>query len=188
MNEEMERVLDATRDSLTDEMVARLAGAATDAVDLVDRVNRSGLAGGIPALAEMVGNGDLERLARLARVYGSAEDALTDEMIGRLAETAAEGFSLLDRLNRGGAGRLVEMLAHLESSGALERIAETLPRMLQKLDTIERLLHAVDAARAETEKAPRAAGGIAGLWGLVREPESQDALRLLINVGKQLRA
>jgi Asp-tRNA(Asn)/Glu-tRNA(Gln) amidotransferase C subunit len=188
MNEDLERVAEAARDALSDEIVARLAGAATDALELVDRVNRSGLTAAIPAFAEMVANGDLDRLVKLARVYGSAEDALSDEIVGRLAATAADSLSLLDRLNRGGGERLVEMLARLESSNALERIAEMLPRVLQKLDTVERLLNAVEAARAETGKGPGAAGGMSGLWGTLREPESQDALRLLINVGKQLRA
>ena len=48
---EAERVLAAARDSLSDEMVSRLAGTATDAMDLIDRVNRTGLYRAIPALA-----------------------------------------------------------------------------------------------------------------------------------------
>ena len=40
---ETERVLAAARDSLSDEMVSRLAGTATDAMDLIDRVNSTGL-------------------------------------------------------------------------------------------------------------------------------------------------
>src|SRR5512147_3147605 len=124
---EAERVLSAARDSLSDEMVARLAGTAGDAMDLIDRVNRSGLYRAIPALAELINNGDLDRLAKLARVYSSAEDSLSDEMVGRLTETVSEGLSLLDRFSRGGAGQLVEMLARMEASGALERIADTLP-------------------------------------------------------------
>ncbi|HSQ02441.1 MAG TPA: hypothetical protein VLN59_00315, partial [Burkholderiales bacterium] len=127
LNGDIERVLAAARDSLSDEMVSRLAGTASDAMDLIDRVNRTGLAKAIPALADLVNNGDLDRLAKLARVYGSAEDALSDEMVGRIAETAAEGLSLLDRLSRGGAFRLVELLANLEASGSLERMAATLP-------------------------------------------------------------
>jgi uncharacterized protein YjgD (DUF1641 family) len=185
---EIERVVAAARDSLTDEMVARLAGTATDAIDLVDRVNRTGLYKAIPALADLVNNGDLDRLAKLARVYGSAEDALTDEMVGRLAETAAEGLSLLDRLNRGGAARLVEMLARLEASGSLRRIADVLPRLLERLDTAERMLHAFETAAADTARAPRSTGGLGGAWSLVRDPDNQDALRFLINLGKALRA
>ena len=248
LTEDLERLAAAARDSLTDEMVTRLAGAGTDAIDLIDRVNRSGLGAAIPALAEMVNNGDLDRLAKLARVYGSAEDALTDEMVGRLSETmaegmslldqvnrsgldralpaisrlvadgdldrlvqlarvygsaqdsltdemvsrlsetVAEGLSLLDRLSRGGAGRMVELLAHLESTGALEQVAETVPRLLARTELLEGMLAAFDQAAADTAKGPRAAGGLGGLWGMMRDPDNQDALRFLINLGKALRA
>lgn len=143
---ETERVLSAARDSLSDEMVSRLAGTATDAMDLIDRINRTGLYRAIPALAELVNNGDLDQLAKLARVYSSAEDSLSDEMVGQLAETVSEGMSLLDRFSRGGAGQLVEMLARLESSGNLKRIADTLPRLLERMEMLDRVLHAFDAA------------------------------------------
>jgi hypothetical protein len=188
MSEELERFVAAARDSLSDEMVGRLAGTATDAMDLIDRVNRTGLSNAIPALADMVHNGDLDRIAKLARVYGSAEDALSDEMIGRIAETIAEGMSLLDRASRGGAGRLVEMLAHMEATGSLERIADALPRLTQRLDMLENLLAAFDTAAADTARAPRAAGGFGGIWGMMRDPDNQDALRYLINLGKAMRA
>lgn len=187
MSADIERVLAAARDSLSDEMVSRLAGTASDAMDLIDRVNRTGLARAIPALAELVNNGDLDRLAKLARVYGSAEDALSDEMVGRIAETAAEGLSLLDRLNRGGALRMVEMLARLEASGSLARIADTLPRLAQKLEMLERMLHAFEVAASKTAVEPRAPGGIGGMWRLMSDPDNQDALRFLMNVGKELR-
>lgn len=183
---EGERVLAAARDSLSDEMIARLAGTASDAMDLVDRVNRTGLYRAIPALAELVNNGDLDRLARLARVYTAAEDSLSDEMIGRLAETATEGISLLDRLSRGGAGRLVEMLAHLETSGNLKRIADTLPRLVERMEMLDALLHAFQASCDTTTRQPKSAGGVGGLWSLMRDPENQDALRFLINVGKAM--
>jgi uncharacterized protein YjgD (DUF1641 family) len=184
---ETERVLAAARDSLSDEMISRLAGTATDAMDLIDRVNTTGLYRAIPALADLVNNGDLDRLAKLARVYGSAEDALSDEMISRIAETTAEGMSLLDRLNRGGAGRLVELLAHLEASGDLHRIAEAIPRLVDRLDTLEGMLHGFEAAGEATEKGARAAGGFGGLWSMMRDPDNQDALRFLINLGKEMR-
>jgi uncharacterized protein YjgD (DUF1641 family) len=185
---EAERVLAAARDSLSDEMVSRLAGTASDAMDLIDRVNRTGLYRAIPALAELVNNGDLDRLARLARVYTAAEDSLSDEMVGRLAETVTEGLSLLDRLNRGGAARLVEMLARLEASGDLKRIAETLPRLVERLGMLEGLLQAFDTAAAATDREPRSSGGLGGVWSLMRQPDNQDALHFLINLGKAMRA
>ena len=185
---ETERLLAAARDSLSDEMVSRLAGTASDAMDLIDRINRTGLYKASPALADLVNNGDLDRLAKLARVYGSAEDALYDEMIGRLAETAAEGMSLLDRLNRGGAGRLVELLARLEASGDLHRIALAIPKLVERLDTLDDMLHGFDSAGRITAKQPRARGGFGGLWSLMSDQENQDALRFLINLGKEMQA
>ena len=129
LGEELERVAAAARDSLTDEMVSRLAGTAADAMDLIDRVNRTGLAKAIPALAEMVNNGDLDRLAKLARVYGSAEDALTDEMVGRLAETIGEGMSLLDQVNRSGLEKAIPALARMANSGDLDRLSQPRARV-----------------------------------------------------------
>ena len=185
---ETERVLSAARDSLSDEMVSRLAGTASDAMDLIDRINRTGLYRAIPALAELVNNGDLDRLAKLARVYSSAEDSLSDEMVGRLAETVSEGMSLLDRFSRGGAGQLVEMLARLESSGNLKRIADTLPRLLERMELLDRVLHAFDAAGEATDQGPHAPGGLFGFLGMMREADNQESLRFLANLGKALRA
>jgi uncharacterized protein YjgD (DUF1641 family) len=184
---ESERVLSAARDSLSDEMVARLAGTASDAMDLIDRINRSGLNKAIPALADLVNHGDLDRLAKLARVYSSAEDSISDEMVGRLAETVAEGMSLLDRLNRGGAARLVEMLARLEAGGNLKRIADALPRVVDRMEKLGGVLEAFERAAAASAQEPPAPGGLGGLWSMMRDPDNQDALRFLINLGKATR-
>lgn len=185
---EGERVLAAARDSLSDEMVARLAGTASDAMDLIDRINRTGLYKAIPALADLVNHGDLDRLAKLARVYSSAEDSVSDEMIGRLAEMLAEGMSLLDRLNRGGAARLVEMLARLEAGGNLKRIADALPRVVDRMEKLGAVLNAFEQAAAASQHEPPAKGGIGGIWSMLSDPDNQDALRFLINLGKATRA
>ena len=185
---EGERVLAAARDSLSDEMVARLAGTASDAMDLIDRINRTGLNKAIPALADLVNHGDLDRLAKLARVYSSAEDSVSDEMIGRLAEMLAEGMSLLDRLNRGGAARLVEMLARLEAGGNLKRIADALPRVVDRMEKLGAVLNAFEQAAAASQHEPPAKGGIGGIWSMLSDPDNQDALRFLINLGKATRA
>jgi uncharacterized protein YjgD (DUF1641 family) len=185
MDFEIERVIAAARDSMTDEMVGRLAGSAAEALDLVDKAGRSGLSKAIPALAEMVNNGDLERLAQLARVYHAAQDALTDEMIGRLAETFGEGMSLLDRLNRSGVWRLVEVLEHLESTGALERIANTLPQLLERLDMVGGLLTCVEDAAGKSKAQP-VSGGIGSLWHMMTDEKSIRSLQFLINMSEQL--
>ncbi|NDU88232.1 MAG: hypothetical protein G3I09_08670 [Ferrovum sp.] len=182
---EVERLVEAARDSLTDDMVSRLAGFCGEGLDLVDRASRSGLAQAIPLIADMVHNGDLERISQLARVYQSAQDALTDEMVGRLAETMGEGLSLLDRLNRGGAGRLVQMLEQLESTGALEKIANTLPVLLDKLDMVAGLLTCLESAATKSKVTPTA-GGIGNLWQLMTNGETQQSLQFLVSLSQQM--
>jgi uncharacterized protein YjgD (DUF1641 family) len=184
---EIERVVSAARDAVTDEMVTRLASTAGDAVELMDQVNRAGLGRAIPALAEMVNNGDLNRLVKLARVYSSAEDALTDEMVSRLTETVGNGLSLLDRFSRGGAEHVVKMLEGLQESGALERLATMLPQLADRLATVQVVLQSIDAAATASRTAPPSAGGVGGLWHLMRDPETQDTLRFMLAIGKQLR-
>lgn len=184
----LSRVYAAGQDALTDEMVARLTDAVGGGLAFIDQAQRAGLERAIPVLVELVDNGDLQRLVKLARVYGSAEDALTEEMVGRLAETFGNGVSLLDRLSRGGGERIVAMLERLESTGSLEKLAGTLPRLLERLDQIQAMLECVDAAAAESAKTPRSSGGVGPLWRTMKEGETQDTLRFLMLLGKHLRA
>ncbi len=181
------RVYGASEDALTDEMIGRLTQAVGDGLALLDQVNRAGLGRAIPAIAEMVNNGDLDRLVKLTRVVGSAEDALTDEMVGRLTDTLGNGLSLLDRFSRGGAEHVVKMLENLQGSGALERIATALPKLESRLTMVQETLDSVDAAAAASRSAPPSAGGFGGLWSLLRDPEAQDTLRFMLTLGKQLR-
>lgn len=165
---ELERLAAAARDSLTDEMVSRLSATAAEGMDLLDKVNRSGVAGALPALAQLVANGDLDRLVALARTYGAAQDSVTDEMVTRLAETLGESLALMDRLHRSGLDRLV---------GTLER----------GMDLLERVANALEAAQRDSGKQPAATGGVAGLWQLMRDPENQETLRFLLVLGREFR-
>jgi hypothetical protein len=182
---EIQRVIEAGRDSITDEMVGRLAASAAESLDLIDMAGRAGLSKAIPPLAEMVNNGDLERLAQLARVFHAAQDALTDEMIGRLAETFGEGVSLLDRLNRSGIWRLVEVLEHLESTGALERIANSLPQLLERLDMVAGLLNCLESAAKKSQTQP-ATGGIGSLWRIMTDEKTVRSLQFMQSISEQM--
>jgi uncharacterized protein YjgD (DUF1641 family) len=182
------RVYSSAQDALTDEMVSRLSQTIGEGMALMDQVNRAGLDRAIPALAEMVHNGDLQRLVKLARVYGSAEDALTDEMVGRLTETVGNGLSLLDRFARGGAERVIAILEGLESSGALQQLADAVPRLTERLTRLQSTLAAIEAAATATRELPPSRGGVGGLWQLMRDPDTQDTLRFLLVVGKELRS
>jgi uncharacterized protein YjgD (DUF1641 family) len=108
-------------------------------------------------------------------------------MVGRIAETIGNGLALLDRLNRGGAESVVGMLESLNASGALQRLATTLPQLLERLTMVQQLLQAVDDASAASRAAQASPGGLGGLWHLMRDPEAQDTLRFLLDVGKKLR-
>ena len=182
------RTYAAAQDALTDEMVTRMSEAVGGGLALIDQVHRAGMERAIPALVQLVDNGDLQRLVRLARVYSSAEDAVTEEMVGRIAETVGTGLSLLDRLSRGGGERIVAMLERLENAGALEKMANTLPRILERLEQVHGLLECIEHAAVASDTAPRSTGGAGGLWRMMKDPESQDALNFLLLVGKQLRA
>jgi uncharacterized protein YjgD (DUF1641 family) len=179
------RVYGSAEDALTEEMVGRLAAAASDGLSLMDQVNRSGLEKALPTLTRLVADGDMERLAQLARVYGAMQDALSEEIIGRLAEAASEGLSLLDRLNRGGAGRLVEMLAKLEASGSLQRVANLLPTFVDRLDMVGGLLEAMESAAKQAE-AERTEGGIVSMYKMMTDPRTQETLRFMLALGQHM--
>jgi uncharacterized protein YjgD (DUF1641 family) len=184
---ELERLTAAARDSLTDEMVGRLSATAAEGMDLLDQVNRSGVAKALPAMAQLVVNGDLDRLVALARTYAAAQDSLTDEMVSRIAETMGASISLMDRLNRAGVDRLVGVLERLAATGALERLEHLADQLGAALDIPGRVVGALDAANREMSAEPAAAGGLGGLWGLMRGRENQETLRFLLAVGRGMR-
>ena len=180
------RVVGSAEDALTDEMIGRLTAAVGGGLSLIDQVNRSGIEQALPVIARLVADGDLDRLAQLARVYGSAQDVLTDEMIGRFAETLGEGVSLLDRLHRGGgAVRLVEMLERLESSGALERIAISLPILVDRLDMMVNMFMCMEEAATKAALKP-ATGGFGGMWQMLTDVRTQQTLRFMLEVGEKM--
>ena len=174
-------------DALSDDIISRLATSAGDGLDLLDKVNRSGIGRALPAITALVDSGDLDRLVQLARVYASVQDSMSDDIVSRLAESGSEALALVDRFSRGGAGRLVELVERMEASGSLAKLADALPRLVDKLDTVDRLLSAVETANTATAKGAAAKGGIGGALSLLRDRENQDALRHLINLGRALK-
>ncbi|AOU99352.1 hypothetical protein BI364_16710 [Acidihalobacter yilgarnensis] len=158
------RLVGAAQDALTDDMVGRLAGLAGDSLDMLDRVNRSGVIRALPAIAAMVDNGDLERITHLARLLGSAEDALTDDMIGRLAGLAGDGLALLDRITRSdGIPRLLGLIERVEVQDALAALLEAL-------------------ATSRSEQREPTSGGLGEMLRLARDPQTHEALRFMVNL------
>ena len=121
--EQAEHLARAGQEALTDEMIGRLAATAGETMDLLDRINRSELDKALPVLERMVDNGDLERVAALARLVGAGQEAVTDEMIGRLAETGSETLDLLDKLNRTNLDKVLPTVERMVENGDMERLA-----------------------------------------------------------------
>lgn len=126
----------------------------------------------------------------IVHLVDAARDALSDEMVGRLADTMAGGIALLDRFTRGGADRLIELgrqLDGLERSGALQKFFDSLPALVEGVSRIQAMLDAIDAAAERTSALPASPGGVRPLLQLVREPGFQDTMRFLLAVGEELR-
>ncbi len=166
------RVLGGVGDALSDDIVTRLSATAADGMDLLDRANRSGIARALPAIAALVENGDLDRLVALARLIGGMSDALSDDIVTRLAETVGNALVLIDRLTRGGlADRLVVLADTVERSNLLAD-----------------LMQALERAAADDAGKPRPAGGLGGLWQVLKDPEIQAALRYAASALAHFRA
>jgi uncharacterized protein YjgD (DUF1641 family) len=133
---QLARLIGSAQDALTDDIVGRVASVATDGIDLVDRVNRSGAVRALPAIAAMADNGDLDRLAQFARLVSSAEDALSDDIVSRVASVAAEGMDLVDRINRSGAAKALPAIASLVENGDLDRIVQLARLVAGALDAL----------------------------------------------------
>lgn len=244
---ELERIMEAATDSMTDDMVSRLSATASDAMDLVDRLNRSGVADALPAIATMVNNGDLDRVAQLARLYvaaedsvtddmvsrlsdtvggglalldqvnrssigsaipkisqlvesgdldrvlelvrlvAGAEDAMTDDMVSRLADTFGEGIAVLDSLNRSGVRHLINMMQALEETGGLQQLAVAVPKLVNQLQLVEDLVTCLDKATEEARESKPAKGGIGGLLSMMTNKGNQEFLRFIFAFGRRMR-
>jgi len=228
---EIERLVAGARDALTDDMVVRLSATLGDGIELLDRVNRSGVGDALPTIAAMVKSGDLQRLADVARLLGSVEDSMSDDIVMRLAETTGSGLDLLDRVNRSGIARALPAITQLVENGDLDRlvglarligaiedslsddivnrlsiVATEMASLVDKLARNEGFARLIDilgrdevqcalidvaeaacAAKTEAAALPAPKGGIGGLWQMAKDPGTQDALRFMGLVSKQLR-
>ena len=113
---------------------------------------------------------DLQRLVEFAQLITAGRDAMSDEIVTRLAGAMSEGLTLLDRLTRN------EGLMHLL-------------KVLDRQDTqylLIALSDAIHVASQEIPANPPATGGLGCLLRVVRDPGTQEGLRLLSVFGKQM--
>ena len=122
------------------------------------------------AIQSMGANKDIESLSELASLVGAAQDALSDEMISRVASTFSEGMSMLDRVTRN------EGLMHL---------VRTLDRP-QNQRLLISLADALSTTANQMSASKPAKGGIGVLINLARDPATQEGLQLLSTLSKNL--
>ena len=179
MGTEVQRLLESARDSLTDDMVTRLAATLGGGMDLLDRINRSQLDRALPAITRLVENGDLDRLVELARLVASAQDSMSDDIVNRLASTVGEGLDLLDRVNRSGISRALPAITQLVDNGDLDRVvnvARVLGSAADSLseDIIVRLAAMFSEGMVLVDRLARNQG-LQRLLCVLERKESQDA-------------
>lgn len=113
---------------------------------------------------------DLQRLVEFAQLITAGRDAMSDEIVTRLAGAMSEGLTLLDRLTRN------EGLMHLL-------------KVLDRQDTQYLLVALSDAIHAASQEIPATApatGGLGCMLRVARDPGIQEGLRLLSVFGKHL--
>jgi uncharacterized protein YjgD (DUF1641 family) len=119
---------------------------------------------------ESMSTEDLQRLVEVAQLITAARDAMSDEIVTRMAGALSEGLTLLDRLTRN------EGLMHLL-------------KVLDRQDTqylLIALSDAVHAASQEIPAAPPAVGGLGCLMRVVRDPGVLEGIRLMSVIGKHM--
>jgi uncharacterized protein YjgD (DUF1641 family) len=115
-----------------------------------------------------VSSDDLKRIAELASLYAAAQDALTDDMVTRLASAMSEGITLLDRMTRNeGLMKLLNMLDHPDVQCHLISLADSVHEITRDIAT-----------------APPSSGGLGGLLKLAMKPGTQEGLRAMSIIGE----
>ena len=161
MQTETERLFKSAADALSDDIVGRLGTTMGDGLMLLDQVSRSNLDKAIPLINQLVENGDLERAVNLLRVLGSAGDALSDDIVGRLGEMVNNLLILADRVARNqNIHKLLDLLER-------EHMVEMLASMAEA------------AASAKASHDVQSSGGIVGLLKVMKDPEVQQALQFM---------
>jgi uncharacterized protein YjgD (DUF1641 family) len=179
LGNEVEGVLVAATEAVTDDMVSRLAETVGEGVALLDTLNRSGVSKALPILARTIESGDLERIAQLARLLGAMEDAVTDDMVGRFADLAGEWVTVLDRLNRSGVGKLIDLLDRLNNLGALDR-------MVANLEAVEKLSACLGDTAREVSAAPPPRGGLMQLLRTASDAQNQRAIEFALALSRRI--
>lgn len=158
-SDEMQRLLLASREALTDSMVERLAVTGANAMEIVDRLNEEATRDAIHTA--------LDRLTELHRI--GALDTLFDLLAILHASRAASTDSIVERLSA-----FVEQMVNTLGSDNLARFAEGATGAME------------DAVKETAGATPP--GGLFSTLSMMSKPESQKSLMFLLSLGKHLQS
>ncbi len=156
---EIEALVTAARDAMTEGMVERLTTTAGNGLEILDRLNdedtRAAIHSLIDGITDLHRSGALDTVVDLVRLVHCAKSAMTDNMVERL-------FIFMEHLANTVATEEIATLAH-ETKGALE-----------------------DALDQSAEKG-KSGGGLFSTIALMSKPETQRTLEFLLSFGGNLR-
>ncbi|MHB1401674.1 MAG: helical membrane plugin domain-containing protein [Thiobacillus sp.] len=113
---------------------------------------------------------DLQRLVEVAQLVTAARDAMSDEIVTRMAGAMSEGITLLDRLTRNeGLMHLLKVLDRQETQNLLIAMSD-----------------AFHSASKEISAAAPAIGGLGCMMRVVRDPGVLEGIRLMSIIGKHM--
>ena len=154
---EVDRILTAARDALTDSMVERLATTSGAALEVVDRLSDPETSAAVHAIIDKITEfhriGALDTLFQTVMVLHAARSATTDSIVERLAAFAEQSINTL------GSDEMAQCACDL--------------------------VDAFETASAETAKNPPK-GGLMSTVSLLGKPESQQSLYFLLKIGEAL--
>jgi uncharacterized protein YjgD (DUF1641 family) len=158
--DDLPEAVGAAANALTDSMVERLATTLSNSLELADRLNQPETREAVDALLD--GLTTLHRTGGLTNLF---------ELLHVLA--AARNAATDSMIERG--AMLVE---HLVSNMANEEVA----------DLAHQTQEAMREARHQEADRDPARGGLMATVALLSKPETQDALRFLVDVTRRLKA
>lgn len=155
--DETARLILAAREAMTDSMVDRIAVTASNALEVVDRLNdettRDAIHTALDRLTELHRIGALDTLFDLVAIIHASKSASTDNIVDRLF-----GF--------------VEQMVNTLGSDNLSRFAEEATGALE------------DAVKETADTKP--SGGVLSTLSLLGKPESQKSLIFLLSLAENL--
>lgn len=124
--------------------------------------------------------GQQEQVVELLRVWQSARDALSDDMIGRLSGIIGQSLDTLDRFNRSGIADTLPVISQFVASGDLQRVL-SLSRLVAAAedslsdDMVSRLTLVISEGLSVLDRLTRN-GALERVLTVLLNPDVQDVL------------